>query len=227
MRGNLPERISGTRRVPGGAWEEHYAGKAISDHERALCLGHPAGLDHAAVTTATGHPGEVSQQAAPYLPGIQGEQKATRAAGHHAEHSGTGAGRPLNAARVLTAAAPAPSTRGLGPAGSTRSRDLPGHAVRHLTKAMTGATPAPAPSAGPPALCHSSSLHPLGLQTVVPATRGLRPARRSPGWATPADASATCLGLPRVHRVRLAPCHQPSAPPLLPLWRPSLSHNAS
>ena len=121
VRGNLPGRVGGPTRVRGSAREEHHAGVAVSDHRRALRLGHPAGFDHAAITASTRLPREVRQQTPPSPTGDEGEQKGARAAGHQPARHGAGAGPPLSTTRILTTAAPASRTGGLVPARSTRS----------------------------------------------------------------------------------------------------------
>ena len=203
----------------GGDWcqRQESTGMAVSDHQRALRLGHPAGLDHTAITTTAGHPREVLQQATPSPAGVEGEQKSARTAGGHPERRGTGVGRSLHSALTLTTAAPTPSAGGLGPAGPTRGRDVPRHAVGHLTPAMTSAPSAPAPSTGPPALGRSRRVHPPSTHAVDPTAGGLCPAWRPHGRAGQAAADDNPLSVPRVHPLWHAPRPQPPALPLLPL----------
>ena len=94
MCGNPPGLVGGPTRVPACAEEQHYAGMAVSDHQGALCLGHPAGLDHTTVATRAGQPREFRQKAAPWPPAMEGKQKGARVAGHHPERRGTSAVPP-------------------------------------------------------------------------------------------------------------------------------------
>ena len=158
---NLPGRVGGLTGVCGGALEERHPGLAVCDHQRALRFGHPAGLDHAAITTTTRHPLEVLQQATPPLAGAESEQKNAGATGCRPERSGTDCEPPLHSTCTLTTAAPAPSARDLGPTRPTRSPDIPWHAVGQLAPARACALSAPAPSTGP---LHSVVRHVCTLQ---------------------------------------------------------------